>query len=225
MPLTRTVSQVMEVANGHEPTDPSRGLQLFNEAHQYICGQVRIYPDQVGSITMVAGQQEYPASTFTPPIGKIWDAFFYSSPGNWTPVYPRNKDWAYQEMGPSWRLQSAGQPYAIYESGGNLGLIPTPSVSTVAGYPNVTFYYSEIPVLGPNDSLPLVDTIYPWVYYMCSLAVLEDEDKDAEKLMASQKVYDDKFQFYMHRLRQSVYGRIGYDHPRVSGIIPRVRRA
>lgn len=231
MPQIYPVSTIVDMASEHENMSPLRAIQLFNEAHHYICGQCKLYPTLTAPVSLVQGTQEYSLNSIVPntPSGgilKIWQAFYYTSPGAWIPVYPKNVDTLYQDAGPGWELTSQSTPYAYYERGGNLGFYPTPNVTTgISGYPNVTIEYDTIPVLGESDSLPPVDTVYPWVYYMCWLQVRAQADKPAQNLDLERKAYWEWFQESMKRLRESVYGRVPRDRPRVAFDIRQVRRA
>lgn len=227
MAFIRKVSDVLDVASEHEEMDPVRGIQLLNEAHNYICSQNHLYPIENQSISLVSGQTEYNMWDVSPLVLKIWQCNYYTAPNAWNPVYPTNVDTLYQDFGPSWNLTTAGIPWGIYERGGNLGFYPTPNASTVGsnpGYPNVTIQYDYVPTLGTNDNMPEVATIYPWVYYMCQLQVMATDKPFAERAAAQSK-YMELFEMAMKRLREDVYGRIAYDHPRVGIKIARVRRA
>jgi hypothetical protein len=225
MSLNLTVSQVLEIAKNHEEITASRAIELFNQAHHYICGQAKLYQTTTQPILLVANQQEYALSGIAPTPLKIWQATFFSSQGAWTPVYPKNVDTLWYDMGPDWQLQSGGQPYYYYERGGYLGLVPYPTITSIGGYPNVTIEYDYIPTLSEQDAMPLVDNVYPWVYYICALAVLEDPKVNMRDLHRDQAGYMQLFQFHMEALRKSVYGRVARDHPRVETKIPRIRRA
>lgn len=230
MPFIRKVSQVIDIANRHETFDPLIAVELFNEAHHYICGQVKLYPTQTAPVSLVAGQEEYPLTSIVPntPAGgilKIWQAWYYTGPGSWAPVYPKNVDSLYEDAGPGFNLVTTGQAYGYYERGGNLGFYPTPNMTTVNGYPNVTIQYDTIPVLGTSDFLPPVDTIYPWVYYMCWMQVRADADKSADDLDKQKEAYWKWFLDSMKKLRDSVNGRIARDKARVATNVRRPRRA
>ena len=54
MALVRTVNQVIEVACAMERIGKDRALDLFNEAHHYVCSQLPLYPQQQASIALVA---------------------------------------------------------------------------------------------------------------------------------------------------------------------------
>ncbi len=230
MPQITPVSVVIDIANEHETISPLRAITLFNEAHHYICSQCKLYPTLTAQVNLTAGTAEYALSTVVPntPSGgilKIWEAYYYTSASSWTPIYPRNVDSLYADAGPGWELITQSTPYAFYERGGNIGFYPTPNISTSSSYPNVTLYYDTIPVLGEADSLPAVDTIYPWVYYMCWLQVRAVADKPAAELDGSRKAYWEWFQESMKRLRESINGRVPRDKPRIAANVVQVRRA
>jgi hypothetical protein len=226
MPFTPSVASVIDKARQYEPIDPGQALDLFNEAHHYICSQNHFYPIQYGTILLTSGTQEYALSGLTPGLLKIWDAAYFTAATSWNPIYPTNVDSAYYDRGPAWwATTSKGQTFQYYERGGNIGFIPTPSVTSVAGYPFVMVQYSEIPIMGSDDTLPPVDTVFPWVFMMCELACLADPDTPVSTLAQDADFYHKKFEESMHYLRESVYGRVARDHARAATNIKRVRRA
>jgi hypothetical protein len=227
MALVRTVNQVIEVACAMERIGKDRALDLFNEAHHYVCSQLPLYPQQQASIALVANQAEYPLSAVSPAFLKVWQAFYYSSSDMTTPqpIYPRNTDTLYYDAGPNWDKTSPGQPYAYYERGFNFGLYPAPSSGSVDGVPYIQIEYSMIPLMTQGDTMPSVETIYPWVYMMCSQAVMENPETPAVQNMANSEAYMKKFEFHMNWLRNFVYGRVPRDKPRASVNVPLIRRA
>jgi hypothetical protein len=222
MALTRTVRQVIDVATEHEEMDAARALQLFNEAHLYILTQVRLVPDTTLQVGLTQGTQEY---ALPDNVCKIWDAAYYTSASDWTPLKATNVDSLFEDSGPNWQLQASGQPWGFYERGGMIGFAPVPSVSTVSGYPNVTLFYTPATGLGLDDTLPTnISSIYPWVYRMCELMALGGSGPFGEK-QAKQARYAALFQDSMHYLREYMYGRVARDRARVSVRVPRIKRA
>ena len=222
MALTRTVRQVIDVASEHEAMDAGRALQLFNEAHLYILTQVRLVADLTTTISLTAGTQEYQLADG---IAKVWDASYFTSSSQWNPIRPTNVDSLFEDIGPNWQLQSAGQPWGFYERGGMIGFVPAPAVSTVGGYPSVTLYYTPATNLGLDDTLPTnISSVYPWVYRMSELMALGGNGPFEEK-QARRDKYAALFENAMHFLREYMYGRVARDRARVGVRVPRLRRA
>ncbi len=216
--MTYTAQQVLAKIRERVKVDPIEGMQLLNEAHVYICSQLHLVPDQTMTISLVAGQQEYslPDSVIT-----IWDAAYWpngvQSTGN-IPLKATNVDTLFEDRGPNWQLQSAGQPWGYYERGGMIGFVPSPSI----GSPAVAqLFYTPSTTLTLQSNLPTgIPSCFAWVYYACIHQA--DLDKDPK---AAPTDWEAKFQKEMHRLREYTLGRTGRDRARVSFRVKRVRRA
>ena len=225
MAFTPSVSQVIDKAGEHERLDPYQALDLFNEAHHYICSQLHLYPIQYWQLSLVAGQAEYPwFNTASPNLLKTWQCNYFTGPNSWSPVRWTNVDTLIQDYGPGWNYVTSGTPSLYYERGGNIGFYPQPDTTTGAYYPYCSIEYDEIPILTMDDTLPPVDTVYPWVYYICWLQVRADPNRSAAELDQEREAYWKWFQESMHRLRESVYGRVARDRARVGMRIPMPRR-
>jgi len=222
MALTRTVKQVCDAAKAFEDTDAGILLQLFNEAHLYITTQCKLVPDTTYVVPLVAGQQEY---TLPDGVAKIWDASFFSNANSHVPMKATNVDSLFYDYGPNWQLLTPSSVVAVYyERGGMIGFVPAPAVTTVAGFPNVTLYYSPATNMGLDDVLPTnIPSIYPWVYRMAELAAPGNGGEFQERM---QKVafYNGQFEKHMKWLREYVFGRVARDKPRASSQVPRIRR-
>jgi len=216
MPLTRTVQQVIQIANEHEDMDPARGLQLLNEAHLQILSQIHLVPDVQVDITLVAGQMEY---ALPDACIAIWDASYWVSATSHQVLKSNNVDKIYNDQGPNWGLQASGTPQNFYERGGKIGLVPPPAIATSGGYPKVTLYYTAFTALGLGDSLPTtISSVYPWVYHMLvRQAAVESPDKIP--------LYANRFKIEMEMMHRWIFGRVARDKTRIRNRTPMPRRA
>jgi hypothetical protein len=221
MAITRTVQQVIEIAKEHEDFDPVRALQLFNEAHVYILGDVRLIPDTTTTISYVAGQMEY---SLPNNVARIWDCIHYDAQASYTPLLQTDESRLYYEdYGPGWEAVTASKPSKFYERGGNIGFWPPPAFTTNGSYPCATLYYTQINNLGLSDSLPgTISSIYPWVYFMCAK---QAATSDKPGWQANVQSYEQLFEKEMNKLRRWIHGRTPRDKQRIVARVPRIRRA
>ncbi len=219
MAMTYTAQNVIEFIQERETMDPVTAMNLLNEAHLYITGQLHLVPDATIQISLVANQQEY---SLPDGVVAIWDATYWSGgvvspPSGNLPLRATNVDTLFEDRGPNWQLQAAGQPWGYYERGGMIGFVPAP----VTGSPAcVQLFYTPATVLTQTSTLPTnIPSCFPWVYHVCRRQA--DFDRDENK----RAYWEKAFQQEMHYLREYVYGRVGRDRARVSYRVRPVRRA
>ena len=221
MAITRTVQQVIEIAKEHEDFDPQRALQLFNEAHVRILGECRLIPDTTTTVSLVAGQMEYAIAN---DVARIWDAIYYDSSNSFYPLKQTDESRLYyQEYGPGWEVVTPSKPTKYYERGGNIGLWPPPASSSTGGYPQVVLYYTQIDGLTLTSTLPsTINTVYPWVYYMCAKqAATSDKPGWENNVLAYEKMFEKS----LTDLKRWIYARTPRDKPILRYRTPRIRRA
>jgi len=217
MAMTYTAQNVIELVQEREPMDPIMAINLLNEAHLYITSQLHLVPDLTTTIALVSGQQEY---SLPDGVVTMWDAAYWpngiSTTGN-VPLRQTNVDTLFEDRGPNWQLQPAGQPWGYYERGGMIGFVPAPS----AGSPAVVqIFYTPATTLVPTSTLPTnIPSCYPWVYHVCR------RQADLERDLSKRAYWEKVFQEEMHYLREYIMGRTGRDRARVSYRVKRVRRA
>ena len=211
-----TVASLYSTAQSHFPDIPQATfLSLLNDVHQEIIENIRLTPDVTVTISLVAGQQEY---ALPDTVLRIWDAAYISQSGDYQKLRQTNVDWLDYNC-PGWRNYSPSTPYRIYDRGGNIGLVPAPSLSTTGGYPIVSLVCSQTSdtPLGIDDSLPsTARTGNAWTYRVlerwCDMNHPESSSFFAG---LSAREYE--------RLITYSYGRMSRDKASVQMRIPRIR--
>lgn len=143
-------------------------LDYVNEIDaDYIQCNVRLTPQVVVPLSLVAAQQEYVIDTT---VWALWQVGYLTGPGSGVDLVPTTFDYLDYQMA-GWRYQAPGVPAWWYYDGGSIGFYPAPSQGTVGGYPIVNLYVTKQgAAYGIGDSLPgPVHTDYPWVYGVCKL--------------------------------------------------------
>src|SRR5579885_3452558 len=76
----------------------------------------------------------------------------------------------------NWRTQPNGTPIWYDERAGRLILYPTPSASTVSGYPIVSLTVQRTDALASTSTLPVAADEYDaWIYGLCRKYAAEKE--------------------------------------------------
>lgn len=132
--------------------DDTAGLDLLQKAHDFLLRFVRIYPEEVVDINLVAGTREYALDS---DVLRVWEAEYRTSATTATPLEQTSTDWLDYNMR-GWRSLPNGTPSMFYDIGGYIGLVQKPDTTSSGGYPIVRGYATKRQTLVGATALPLM---------------------------------------------------------------------
>jgi len=155
---------------------PSRSdtecLDDLQELHNEICFKLKLAPATQTLSSLVAGTASYALASGT---ARVYEVRYYTSATSYHKLNATHID----ELSTTrfnWRTES-GTPDSFALQAGNIILVPNPSTSSVANYPQVQVDHTLVTTLSIGDSLPTGLISYKaWIdgLKMKSAARLED---------------------------------------------------
>lgn len=163
--MPETVAKIVaDVRGTFKDASPDIILDLVNTIHGELCSMYPIYTSTI-QIPVVAGQMEYDIED---DVCWVRDARYVESEAAWRTLAPSSCQ-ELDSMSPGWRWSMAPSvPDKIYVDSGKIGVVPAPSVSSVATpqgpLPRVEAVVAVFRELAHDSQLPRnIRTRAPWV--------------------------------------------------------------
>ena len=208
-----TAQKIISLARRHfVGFDDQEALTYLQAVHNKILRLVRVKGDETYDQALTAGVGDMALDSA---ICRIWSAVYKASASDARPLYPRSVDELDWQTKGIWRTQPNGTPIWYDERAGRLILYPTPSESTVSGYPIVRLTVQKTDALALSTDLAVaVDEYDAWVYGLCRKYA-------AEKARDQFPAFDGLYRQALNELIAFSEGKSARQMPNIQANVPR----